>query len=409
MLNLIKPDPLTGEALGASGYVYAQTQAQLVTDYAVAGQVADQLGWLSDPRLIDSYQHRSASDTRDFRRWIAQQVIDRTKAGLVPDSNIMEIQYTATNPGDAKAVADALMKSYVETSIAFRRQDASRNADWFDSQALKAKDALDQAAAAEAAFERQTGLMLEDDKTDVDTARLHALAGAAGVAAPVIAPIIGGSAASAEILQVDAAISQASQTLGPNHPALLALKAKRAALEKQLAEERNVARASASASASAAAAGAAAVSSAIAVERSKVVGQSDKIERLKELNADVGLRRDEFNKMTQRAADLRQEAVIGDTGLTVLGAAVAPQSAVFPNKPLIFGGALGLGIGLGVFVGLLVELFARRVRGVEDLRSIDPPVLAIVPSAAAAKRPMSRAFRPNIRWRWWERPRVVQA
>jgi uncharacterized protein involved in exopolysaccharide biosynthesis len=214
-----------------------------------------------------------------------------------------------------------------------------------------------------------------------------------------------GSAVSGEIAQVDASISQASQTLGPNHPALLALKAKRAALEKQFAQERNMA----SASASAAAAGAAAVSSAIAVEKSKVVGQADKIERLKELHADVELRRDEFNKMTQRAADLRQEATIGDTGLTVLGAAVTPQAPTFPNKPLIFGGALGLGLMSGLLVGLLVELFARRVRGVEDLRSIEPPVLAIVPLAAGTKRSLSRANRPSSRWRWWARPRVVQA
>jgi uncharacterized protein involved in exopolysaccharide biosynthesis len=410
MLNLIKPDPLTGEALGPNGYVYAQTQAELVTDYAVAGQVADQLGWLSDPQLIDRYQHRSASDTRDFRRWIAQQVIDRTKAGLIPGSNIMEIEYSATSAGDAKAVANALMKAYVDTSIAFRRQDASRNADWFDSQAQKAKDALDAAAAAEAAYEKQTGLFLADDKTDVETARLHALAGASGAAAPVIAPMgDAGAAVSAELLQVDAAISQAAQTLGPNHPQLMALRAKRAALEAQLAQERNFARRSESAAASAAAAGAAAVSSEMAAEKSKVVGQADKIERLKELHADVELRRDEFNKMTQRAADLRQEATIGDTGLTVLGSAVAPQAPAFPNKPLIFGGALGLGVGLGVLVGLLVELFARKVRGVEDLRSIDPPVLAIVPSAARAKRALSLAVRPRIQWRLRARPRVVQA
>ena len=410
MLNLIKPDPLTGQALGQSGYIYAQTQAELVTDYAVAGQVADQLGWLSDPQLIDRYQHRAPGDTRDFRRWIAQQVIDRTKVGLDEGSNIMEITYTATNPADAKAVANALMKAYVDTSVAFRRQDASRNADWFDAQAQKAKDALDQAAAAEAAFERQTGLMLQDDKTDVDTARLRAMAGAAGAGAPIIAPMAGaGSAVSAEIAQVDASISLASQTLGPNHPELVALRAKRAALETQLAQERNVARASASAAASAASAGAAAVSSEIAAERSKVVGQADKIERLKELHADVELRRDQFNKLAQRAADLRQEEAIADTGVTVLGSAVTPLSPKFPNKPLIFGGALGLGIGLGVFVGLLVELFARRVRGVEDLRSIDPPILAIVPSATLGKRATSRAFRPHIRWRWWARPRVVQA
>ena len=408
MLDLIKPDPLTGEVIGPNSRPYAATQIELVKDYAVAGQVADQLGWLSDPTLINRYQHRPANDERDFRRWIAQQVIDRTKAELVEGSNILEITYTATTAADAKAVADALMKAYVDTSVAFRRQAASRDADWFDTEAKKDKEALDEAAAAEAAFERLTGLMLQDDKTDVDTARLRALAGQGAVGAPMIAPLSSGvSAASAELAQVDAQISQASQTLGPNHPELLAMRAKRAALAAQVAQERTLARASAGAAASAASVGVGAVNSAMAAEKSKVVGQADKIERLKELHAEVELRRDEYNKMATRAADLRQEATIGETGLTVLGPAVTPQKPAFPNKPLIFGGSLGLGLATGVLVALLSELFGRRIRGVEDLRAIDAPVLAIIPGRG--KQVAKPRARRDSGKRVAERPGVAQA
>ena len=410
MLDLIKPDPLTGQVIGANS-PYAATQIELVKDYAVAGQVADQLGWLSDPGLIEAYQRRSASDTRDFRRWIAQQVIDRTKADLVAGSNILEITYMATNPRDAKLVADALMNAYVDTSVGFRRQAASRDADWFDAQAAKAKDALDAAAGAEAAFEKQTGIMLEDDKTDVDTARLRALAGQGPMAAPMIAaPFASGpSAASIELAQVDAAISQASQTLGPNHPQLVALRAKRAILMSQVSQERAAGGASARAAASAASAAAGAVNSAMAAVRSKVVGQADKIERLKELHAQVELLRDEYNKTAAKAADLRQEATIGETGLTVLGAAVTPQKPTFPDKPLIFGGSLGLGLAIGVLVGLLMELFARRVRGAEDLQVIGAPLLTIIPATTTERAPRLRG-RPRALWkRLWGRPRVVEA
>ena len=407
MLDLIKPDPLTGEVIGPGSRAYAATQIELVKDYAVAGQVADQLGWLSDPLLISRYQHRPANDERDFRRWIAQQVIDRTKADLVEDSNILEITYTATTPTDAKAVADALMKAYLDTSIALRREAAARDADWFDTQSAKAKNALDDAAAAEAAFERQTGLMLQDDKTDIDTARLRALAGEGAVTAPVFAPISASvSPASVELAQLDAQISQASQILGPNHPELVAMRAKRAALAGQVAQERALARASAGA-ASAASANVGAVNSAMNAEKSKVVGQADKIEHLKELNADVDLRRDEYIKLATRAADLRQEAAIGETGLTVLGSAVTPQKPVFPNKLLIFGGSLGLGLAVGVLLALLSELFWRRVRGVEDLSSINAPVLAIIPRSAPTK-----TAKPQTRQRLRKRlgqPRTVRA
>jgi succinoglycan biosynthesis transport protein ExoP len=219
MLDVIKPDPLTGQAIGPNASAYAATQAELIKDYRVAGKAVDQLGWLSDPELINAYQHRSKKDVRDFRRWVAQLAIDRTDAGLVPGTNILEITFAAPKPNEAKVAADALTRAYVESSVEFRREEASRNADWFEAQAQKGKADLDGASDAEAAYQRQTGIILQDEKTDVDSARLHALASDAAAGAPVfVAPMTTtGSAAGAELAQVDAAISQASQTLGPNH------------------------------------------------------------------------------------------------------------------------------------------------------------------------------------------------
>ena len=147
----------------------------------------------------------------------------------------------------------------------------------------------------------------------------------------------------------------------------------------------------------------------MAAEKSKIVGQADKIEKLKELHAEVDLRRDEYNKTASKAADLRQEATIGETGLTVLGSAVTPQHPVFPNKPLILGGSLSLGLAMGVLVGLLLELFGRRVRGAEDLKSINVPVLAIVPMTRAQGGTGIRDRRVRRHLRPWGRPRAVQA
>ena len=110
------------------------------------------------------------------------------------------------------------------------------------------------------------------------------------------------------------------------------------------------------------------------------------------------LRRNEFQNTATKAAQFRQEAAIGDSGLTPLGAAVTPRSPQFPNKPLILMGSLCLGVAFGVMVALLMELFGRRVRGVEDLQSsIDLPLLAVVaaPPNPGASRGLRRAIRIN--------------
>lgn len=389
LLNLLKPDPVTGQVIaGPATKTYVSTQRELIKDYSVAGQVADQLGWLSDPTLIELYGKRGSNDDRDFRRWVAQRVIDRTTVNVVEGSNILEITYSANSAQDARSIAEALRTAYIDASLAFRRADAARDADWYTAQTENARKLLNAAEEKKSAFEREHNIILQDDKVDVDTARLRALAGQASAGGQVMAaPITGPSAASLQLSEIDAMIAQASQSLGPNHPELQTLKARRAAVAAAVAQGDAAARASASAASQAAAAGVGALDRAVAAQKSRVIGQRDKLERLTQLQAEVDLRRDQFNKTAQRAAELRQEAAIADTGLTSLGSAVTPQDPKFPNKPLILVGSLALGGAMGVLLSLLIELFSRRVRSGEDLEGlVDVPLLAVIPAPPRPRR-----------------------
>jgi uncharacterized protein involved in exopolysaccharide biosynthesis len=397
MMGLLKPDPVTGEAMGMAAREYVATQDQLVQDYSVAGQVADQLGWLSDPALIAQYQKRSKGDARDYRHWLAQIVIDNTKVKNPEGSNILEIDYTGTTPDEARGVADALRKAYIDASLDFRRQDATRNADWFDAQAAKAKIAVDAAETAKASYEKQNGIVMADDKTDVDSARLRALASAGGAPGTYFAPPAMASPASLQLATVDAQIAQASKTLGPNHPELQALRAQRAVLAQEVVRDQAAARSAAGAAVGAAAAGSGALSREVSAQAAKVIGKQDKLGRLSQLQADVDLRMDEYVKTSGRAAQFREEAAVADTGLTPLSAAVTPKEPAFPNMPLIILGSLGLGLATGILVALLVEIFNRRVRGHEDMQAIpETPLLAVIAAPARARnRSTARPRRPR--------------
>lgn len=378
MMDLVKPDPVTGQVTAAPSFAraYTKTQIELIKDYRVAGQVVEDLGWLNDPNMITQYDMRGPGDDRDFRRWAAQRVIDGTGASLIEGSNILEISYTSNSPEAARTVADALRKAYIDTNLAFRRESARRTAEWYEAQTVKAKAVLVSAEAAKTAYEKQTGIVLQDGGPDIESARLSALAQAsAAAAAPVIA---GPSAASLQLAQIDASIAQASRVLGPNHPDLIAMRQQRNVMAQQVAQER---------SAAGAMAGANAVNAgALERQKNKVIGQRDQVERLRQLQAEVDLRRGQFEKAAARTAELRQEAEVGETNLVPLGSAVTPQTPSFPNMPLIMFGALGFGLGFGVLVSLLVELFGRRVRGAEDVTAIiDAPLLAVI--AGPRKRP----------------------
>jgi uncharacterized protein involved in exopolysaccharide biosynthesis len=390
MLNLLKPDQVTGEVIGTrSSRLFVETEMERIKDFGVTGKVVDQLGWANDPELIAQYQGTGAQ-TVDIRQWLGQRVAEGISVKTASGANILEISYRSPSPETARQMADAVREAYMTSTLERRRAEASRNADWYTEQAAKVQQQLTAADEVKTAYERENGIVMQADNTDVDTARLRALAGQ-GAGVSIASPAVAAMATASEIqlAQLDAQAAQLSKTLGPNHPQMAELAARRATLAQLAAQERSSQRSAAAAVSSNAAATAAAIDEAVKSQTSRVIAKRDKIQHLSQLQAEVNLKRDQYNRTAARAAELRQEAAVMDSGLTPMGNAATPRKATFPNIPLILGGAVGLGFGLGILISLLVELLGRRVRSAEDMHSaFDVPLVAIVrpPESGAAKR-----------------------
>lgn len=371
MLNVVKPDPVTGDLI-ASQFVrtFVQTQTELIKDYRTAGKVVDELHWEASPELAEAYSNRASNDNRDFRRWIAQQVIDNTNAQLVEGSNILEISYVAPDPKQAAAVADAIRKAFVEQTLAFKRDDAVESAEWFRKQADQLKVELTAAEQRKTEFEQANHIVLGDDNVDEDARRLTALSttGLTGPAAPVA---VGGSAnpMAAQLAQADAAIAAAQRTLGPNNPDLQNMRRQRDAI---------AAAAAASAPRSVVTGGGPSLTTTFNAQVNKVLAQRGKVDEARKLSASVAVLRDQYNKALAKEADFDQQSQTADSGLTMLGSATEPQTAKWPRWPLIILGAIGLGLAIGVLAALLTELLRRRVRGPEDLRLGTVPMLGMM-------------------------------
>jgi uncharacterized protein involved in exopolysaccharide biosynthesis len=400
MLDTLKPDPVTGEVFnGHQTQAYIATQTQLVTDYSTTGRAVDELGLEGTPNLIARYQARPASDRRDFRRWLADVVITpNTQAAVTQGSNILNITYLSSDPALATRIVEGVRTAYINESVRYRQDRAARAADWFDKQVIQDKAALDAAQAAEADYERQNNVLMQDDKVDVDSERLRSMAMQGSGVAPIMAPeSIPTSPTSMELAQVDADIAKNSRILGPNHPDLVALKARRANLASLIAREEKEKRAAIDTVRTA-------QEKALQSQKARVVQEKDKISRLNQLQADVDVKRDQYNKTQAKATQLRQQADITEAELTPLGPALTPKAPVFPNYLIIVAGSLVLGLGTGLFVSLLMEFLGRRVRSEEDLTvAADAPVLAVIaaPPAppgrlASLPRPWGQAFGKRI-------------
>jgi polysaccharide biosynthesis transport protein len=395
MLDVIKPDPVTGQVMATAFLrAYTKTQIELVKDLQVASRVVDELQWSKQPEFQRAYRERSRGQADlDFNRWAAEQVTKGADAKLIEGSNILEISFGSSSPDRAKQVADGLRKAYVEMTLQSRREAARRNADWYEAQAQKTKAVLLQAENQKAEYERANGVLLQDDKIDVDSARLAALATQGG--APMIAPAAASPPSAAALAAAEGSLAEQSKVLGPNHPLLLQMRQRVQILQQQVAQERGAVTSAASAALGAASA----TSGMLEAQKSKVLAQRDKVEHLRLMQDEIDLRREQYNKGVARAAQLRQEAEIAEAGIVPLANAITPQEPEFPKKGLMMAAAILGGAGFGVFVALLMEMFGRRIRSSDELSAaIDAPVLAVIqgePKPRAGKWRLPHLARRN--------------
>ncbi|QMW22063.1 GNVR domain-containing protein [Sandaracinobacteroides saxicola] len=391
ILDVIKPDPVTGQIIGTQFMRgYTRTQIELITDMRVAGAVVDRLGLANDPGTIAAFQSSGAAEADGgVRRWIAQRIIDNTSANLIEASNILEIRYEGQNPELAKRIVDVIRDAYIESSLRFRTDSAGRTGDWYREQATKAQRLLVTAETAKTEFMRannivmQGGVELEQQKLANLAATLVAARGNSGTQeATATARLTNDPVADQLRLQlstIEDQLVQSSEKLGTQHPTYQALLARRNLLRTQLAQAETQTRKSVASSMNVGRKSIGELEADYEAQRTKVLGMKTVLDQLDQMQREVDLRRDQYQKAAARAAELRLEADVAETGLVVLGDAVADTNPSWPKVPLIMALSLFFGLALGVLTALITELFARRVRGAEDLAfAAGAPVLAVV-------------------------------
>jgi uncharacterized protein involved in exopolysaccharide biosynthesis len=346
--------------------------------------VVDALGAQSDPNLIAGYQARSSKDQRSFREWAADTIAKNIKVKTVKDSNILDISYLASSATAATTVANEILKAYIQVALSFRTQAATQNAEFYEGELTKLKTKLDDALAAEAAYERANGLAMANDKLDVDSERLQALASAG--APLVLPPPLADSAKQSEmeLAAVNGQIAAASKTLGPNNPQMQDLMRRKAGLEALVLKDDAAVRAANSAAAT----GGGNTERQIAAQKARVIANSDKIGHLQTLQQDVEQRRNDYQTAALKFATFRAQSdqTSSDT-FTPLSAEV-PDKPLFPNWLLEVPGSIILGLGIGCLSAILLELLNRRVRVVEDLdQEVEAPVIGVIP---AFRKPKTR-------------------
>lgn len=375
-MDYIKPDPFTGKYMSNKGIeAYVVSQVQMVTDFQVTVPAVEAMGLLDNPDVLDAYNTRPANEQQiEFPQWAAGRMMSGATARVLPDSNMLQIEFRGTSPDVALSAVEALRVAYIEANSEIRRQSARAKAEVLveNSRVLRARIAKTE--DAKLAYGRENGVSLSAASNDPDALALRRLATAVDKVVPGrVAPV---SDTGAKLQDIESRIASAAATLGPNNPQLLAMERQRAALRSQLAAEQ----AALGSTGAAISARAAVRDQLLEEQKAKVLGNRDKLLQLRLFQDEIDRDAAELAKTLDDASTLRQMANANLATVTSIDDAKLQPQPIFPNKGLVLAGSGGLGLLVGLLLALLSELLARRIRSVRDLELAAPtPVLGVVP------------------------------
>lgn len=395
-----RPDPMSVSTGWQPPVMTAlSTQMDIIRSERVGAEVVRRLSLTADPALRRAWEDSLAaaapanagpSETdrmpalpSALQAWLVGQVLAAMEVKPARDSDVLSITVRWSSAEQAAALANAFAQAYLDISVGLRADQARRYSGFFEGRVREARLQLEQVQARLSTFQRARGVVVGDERVDVETARLNELSSQFTVLQAVVAESGSRQAQSqgaaadrlqevlshpallglrADLTRAEARMQELNDRLGDNHPQVFEARGQVSLLRSRLeAETRRVA-------------GGAVVSNTINRQRetdmrTALEAQRQRVMNLKAVRDEaLVLARDVDS--AQRAYDglqarlqqtsLESQATQGQAHL--LSAAPLPLTATSPSWTLRAGLALGLGLALALGTVALVERVDARAR-----------------------------------------------
>lgn len=402
-----KMDPIAGTVLaGMASPSYLMTQVDILQSTRVAARVVAMLRLAEIGELRERWLS-TTKGTGDFSAWLA----DLMRAGLdvrpSRGSNVINLYFSGSDPAFTATVANAFVKAYLDTTLELRTAPARDYSAFFDANAKLLRDKLEAAQTKLSRFQQSTGLVVSDERLDVETQRLNELnaqlvtvqsAAADSQSRQVQAlaqgdrmldvmanPMVAGLRQ--EIARQESTLEQMSGRLGESHPSVKELKLGIA--DNRTRMDAEIKRAQSSVG----------INNTVQQSRATQARQAFDEQRAKVLKLRAS--RDEASVLQRDAENAQRayEGVLARLNLTNLESqtnqsnVAALERATAPNVPsspriglnLLLGALVAAIVGL-VVVGVL-EARNRRIRSASDIEALlGQPLIGLVPSFKAKRR-----------------------
>ena len=401
VLDVKSPDPVSGLMLqGMMAPGYMSTQIDIINSDRVAKSVVSLLQLDENPTVRQQWQAETQGKG-SLNDWLATVLAQKLDVKPARDSNVININYSASDPGFAAAVANAYSQAYMDVNLDLRAAPARQYASFFEKQTKAAREKLEKAQAVMSSYQQVHGITTADERLDFETARLaetsSQLTGLQGQTTDSQSKRANGrndtmpevmqstliNGIKAEIARLEARLADSNTTLGPQHPQTQRAESELAALKAQLKSETQKITNSIETTYQVSKQRERQLQETLAAQKAQVLKLNKQRDVLNVMRRDIEAAQRTFELVSQRASQATIESRASQTNISVLNPAVAPQQASKPRLLLNTLVAIILGLLLAITGALLVELTHRRIRSVEDLQeALGIPNLGAIRSAA---------------------------
>jgi polysaccharide biosynthesis transport protein len=414
VVDVKSPDPIMGMVLpGMIAPGYLATQLDIIQSERVARGAMKLLKLDENPTLRQQWREQS-SEGGTFESWLAELLQRNLDIKPSRESSVISVSYTATDPIFAAAMANAFVRSYIDTTLELKVEPAKEYANLFNSQARQARERYERAQERLSIYQREKGLVATDERMDVENARLAELSSQlvglqalavesrsrkaqAGANSPDVLnnPVVG--SLKSDLSRQESRLKELSARYGDAHPAVQEVRASVADIREKLSTEIGRIASGAGISNTISATRESQARDALEAQKQKLLKLKEQRDEAAVLLRDVESAQRSMEAINARLNQTSIESQSTQTNVSILKEASPPAKHSSPKT--LVNTALALFVGLllaGAFV-VVSEVRDRRLRSEVDISgSLGIPLLGTMPDANQASKTFALGVRRKL-------------
>lgn len=402
-----KPDPVSAVMYqGMVSPAVMATQIDVIQSDRVALRVVRNLKLAENPQIRAQWQDE-AEGKGTIEQWLAELFQKNMDVRPSRESNVITVIYRAPDPRFAAAVANAFVQAFLDVTVEMRVDPAKQYSAFFDQRAKDARQALEAAQSKLSAFQKESGIIANDERLDIENSRLNELSSqlvmvqalsaesgsrqtqAQGTQSDRIQEVLGNpliAGLKADLGRTEAKLQELSAKFGDNHPQVIETKANIAELRKKVNAETGTVTSGVSVANKINRQREGEIRASLEAQRAKVMKLKAVRDEGAVLNRDVESAQRSYEQVLARLNQASLESQATQSNVSILTQASPPLVPASPRVLLNTLLSVVLGLALAIGAALVVEMVDRRVRVSEDIvAALGLPVLGVLPKPTAKR------------------------